>query len=80
MTGRSGIQINPKTGKIVGKRFPLSEIMEASDDMAGFCVACGNRQDGCEPDARKYLCEDCGNRTVYGAEELAVMGLVDDDD
>lgn len=44
-------------------------------DNPGFCVACGNEQDGCEPDARKYECEECGKRTVYGAAEL-LMYLV----
>ena len=40
------------------------------DDCSGFCVACGAEQGGCEPDARKYPCEACGQRTVYGAEQL----------
>lgn len=39
----------------------------------GFCISCGNEQDGCEPDAREYECERCGERKVYGAEELLVM-------
>jgi len=39
-------------------------------DNPGFCIACGNEQGGCEPDARAYLCEACGVRAVYGAEEL----------
>lgn len=45
-------------------------------DQDGFCLACGNIQDGVEPDARKYTCECCGAPKVYGAEELALMGLV----
>ena len=36
----------------------------------GFCTACGEGASGCEPDARKYLCEACGKRAVYGATEL----------
>ena len=36
----------------------------------GFCIACGEDADGVEPDARKYECECCGKRAVYGAEEL----------
>lgn len=36
----------------------------------GFCVACGHEQGGCEPDARRYPCEACGKKEVYGAEEL----------
>jgi hypothetical protein len=39
-------------------------------DNPGLCVACGEEQGGCEPDARKYLCEHCGKRAVYGADEL----------
>lgn len=39
-------------------------------DNPGFCLACGHEQEGCEPDARKYECESCGAREVYGAAEL----------
>jgi len=39
-------------------------------DDPGFCIACGNEQGGCEPDARRYKCEACGAKQVYGAEEL----------
>jgi len=41
----------------------------------GFCLGCGDTQTGCEPDARRYTCESCGAAKVYGAEELAMMGL-----
>ena len=44
-------------------------------DGTGFCVVCGHMQGGCEPDARKYLCESCKRHTVYGAEEI-LMGFV----
>lgn len=43
------------------------------DDDTGICLACGEEQGGCEPDAREYECELCGERQVYGAEELLVM-------
>jgi len=36
----------------------------------GICTACGEEQEGCEPDAREYVCESCGKPAVYGAEEL----------
>ena len=51
------------------------ELIEAiqADVMVGFCLACGFEQDGCEPDARNYRCEDCGERQVFGAEEILVM-------
>lgn len=42
-------------------------------DNPGFCIACGEEQDGCEPDAREYECECCGEARVFGAEELLVM-------
>jgi len=44
-----------------------------SGDYIGICLACGEEQGGCEPDARKYLCESCGQHKVYGAEELLIM-------
>lgn len=39
-------------------------------DCPGFCLICGNEAGGVEPDARKYECEACGAREVYGCEEL----------
>jgi hypothetical protein len=39
-------------------------------DNTGFCVKCGSEQEGVEPDARKYKCECCGEKAVYGAQEL----------
>jgi Zn finger protein HypA/HybF involved in hydrogenase expression len=49
-------------------------VMEAveQDDNTGFCLACGDDAYGVEPDARRYRCETCGERQVYGAEELAL--------
>lgn len=46
------------------------------DNQTGFCIACGAEQDGCEPDARKYECESCGENRVYGLEELLLMGFI----
>lgn len=45
-------------------------------DTTGFCIFCGNTQEGCEPDARAYECEGCGERGVYGLQELAIRGLL----
>lgn len=42
-------------------------------DNPGFCLACGEEQEGCEPDAHQYECEACGALRVYGAEELLLM-------
>ena len=43
------------------------------DGTIGFCIECGHEQDGCEPDAREYLCENCSKKSVYGAEEILIM-------
>lgn len=48
-----------------------------NDEMAGFCIECGERHDNIEPDARQYLCEYCEKNTVYGAEEILLMGLLE---
>jgi len=50
----------------------LQLAVESGEDM-GFCVACGVAAYGIEPDARRYECEECGDDTVYGAEELLLM-------
>ncbi|WP_036263171.1 hypothetical protein [Methylocapsa aurea] len=65
-----------KSGKIIPKRFTLDEIEQASEDMVGFCLACGEEAECCEPDARNYKCSACGNSQVFGAEELVLMGRV----
>ena len=39
----------------------------------GFCLKCGADADGCEPDARKYQCEVCEAKAVYGAQEIMIM-------
>lgn len=43
------------------------------DENLGFCISCGEEHDACEPDATKYTCDTCGNKTVYGAEMLLLM-------
>jgi hypothetical protein len=43
-------------------------------DYVGFCLACGNEQEQCEPDGRRRKCEACGEFKVYGAEEIILMG------
>ena len=58
------------------KSITVERIMDACErqntslDNPGFCIKCGNEQEGCEPDARRYKCEACGEKAVYGAEEL----------
>jgi len=51
-----------------------ADYYDAQENYVGYCLECGECQGGCEPDARKYECENCGQRSVYGAEELLIMG------
>lgn len=63
----------------IHRSITLDKVMEAAQaemfglENPGFCIACGNGQDGCEPDARNYECEACGELQVYGAAELLLM-------
>jgi DNA-directed RNA polymerase subunit RPC12/RpoP len=59
--------------------FKLSEdnYIDLSENYGGLCMACGTENYGVEPDARGYKCEECGNRSVYGAEELLLMGEIE---
>lgn len=48
------------------------------DSHDGGCLACGEIQDGgCEPDARNYKCEACGERQVFGMQELMIVGHIE---
>jgi hypothetical protein len=50
---------------------------ELDMEEGGACLACGEITGGpIEPDAREYECDSCGERAVYGSEELLLMGLV----
>jgi hypothetical protein len=52
----------------------LDELMECEQDGLGFCIGCGETH-AAEPDAARYVCDCCGDRTVYGASELVLYGL-----
>lgn len=60
----------------------LDRVMDACQEREdilenpGFCLACGERAEDCEPDASKYTCEVCGEPAVYGAEEILLMGVL----
>jgi predicted RNA-binding Zn-ribbon protein involved in translation (DUF1610 family) len=61
----------------MAKKLSLKKIMAAAeaDAYIGFCVACGAEAEGVEPDAREYECDVCGEKKVFGAEELLICGL-----
>jgi len=56
------------------------EVLEAAEEQmfglgnAGFCLNCGEELEGIDPDARGDECECCGSQSVYGAQELVMMG------
>ena len=52
------------------------QFQEMDQNQEGGCLYCGSTQGPVEPDARRYKCETCGRATVFGAEELLVMGRV----
>jgi hypothetical protein len=70
-------RITGETGKF--QRFEMleEEYKDLTDAMEGLCVACGSVRDCCEPDAERYDCEDCEKRTVYGTEQLLLMGRIE---
>jgi hypothetical protein len=61
------------------QKFTLAEIQAADEALEGFCIECGEQRDCCEPDAREYKCDACGSMSVYGAQEILIMGLVQED-
>jgi len=44
-----------------------------SGALVGFCLACGRKVAGVDPDGRKCECPGCKAKKVYGAEELVLM-------
>jgi len=67
-------QKTQKTQKRIELKLTESTFRHLANEYQGICVYCGSAQDGCEPDARRYECEECGTKTVYGTEELLLMG------
>ena len=55
----------------------MAAVQEREDilENPGFCLTCGERAEDCEPDACHYMCESCGERQVFGAEEIMMMGI-----
>jgi hypothetical protein len=49
------------------------EYLELEEQHFGLCLACGNDQYNCEPDAAGYICDNCNQRKVYGTVNLLMM-------
>jgi hypothetical protein len=47
-----------------------------TEEYEGICLKCGESRYQCEPDAEQYECESCGKNTVYGIEQLMIMGRI----
>ena len=51
-------------------------VLEACESAAfdlsylGFCLACGADADSVEPDAERYICVECGESAVMGADNV----------
>ena len=62
---------------VLCREFGMSDLEEgieiARNEDAGICLMCHSVQYGCEPDARLYECEDCGEHLVFGIEEIMMM-------
>lgn len=64
-----------KTSSITILEADINECMNGLGNY-GICLECGVMVfEGCEPDARKYPCEECGKNSVYGLEEAILMGV-----
>ncbi len=52
---------------------------EHTNDYDGYCRICKEVTafGGTEPDARKYPCETCNTKAVYGVEEALMRGWIE---
>jgi hypothetical protein len=57
-----------------GIKARVNEILECGeeDDNIGICMNCGAEHDGVEPDAEGYPCDECGETTVVGFQNLVL--------
>ncbi len=59
------------------KRPTIKEIQRMDSESMGWCTECRDFTTGCcEPDARDYECEACGENTVMGAMEALIEGII----
>ena len=66
--------LTARDGSVVG--IPEEHLSGMTLENPGYCLDCGAERDGCEPDARKYPCYACESNSVYGAQELLLMGEI----
>ena len=53
----------------------INDAIERCQDgeFPGLCLHCGAEHDGVDPDGRNDMCDECGQKAVFGAEEIALM-------
>lgn len=63
-----------KGGEVIDSPLTRDQVISAArrDDYTGLCTACGDESTGIEPDARRCKCDNCGEYSVFGAEELVM--------
>lgn len=66
-----------KTVKITSKQIRMGTLEQMSEQSMGYCPICRAWTTGCcEPDARQYPCDKCGEKSVFGAEEAVMLGFL----
>jgi hypothetical protein len=54
----------------------INEYYELEDNCFGLCFNCGMDHYNCEPDAKRYYCDNCGEGKVYGLVALLEVGKI----
>jgi len=58
-------------------RVSQDEYQDAVNNYQGWCVKCKSFTTDCvEPDAHGYECDECGKRSVVGAEDALLIGAI----
>lgn len=62
-----------------GRFFVMTEreYRRRENDNEGLCIACGGSMFGIEPDAEKYVCEECTKPAGYGLERLLMARRIE---
>lgn len=63
-----------RNGQVI--EVPEAHISGCGLEDVGYCLECGAERYGTEPDARRYECDECGAKSVYGAEEILISGAI----
>ena len=52
--------------------FTDAQLWRGHDLLQGFCIKCGHEHGPCEPDTREQTCQECGEASVFGAQEIGI--------